>query len=146
MAVDQYELHAQQMQEAAANAERARKQNIETFTKMWLTLGADVVKVAGTAHDSELAEAKGLAAWRWSRLLDMESQAVAEEQAIAARPKQRPPQPGDDTVPDRTMTKWNAEWEDQTRLMREEVVNLKQSAKTERRELESWRVDFKRGR
>jgi hypothetical protein len=145
MAVDQYELHAQQMREAAANAERVRAENVQVFTKMWLTLGSDVVIVAdGSRHDAALAEARSLAAHRWSRLLSQEEQIIRDEAVLAGRPKQRPSQPGDDIVPDRTIQKWNAEWEDQTRLMREELVNLKQSAKNERKALEGLRVDFRR--
>jgi hypothetical protein len=144
MAVDAYELHAQQMSEAAANAERARKQNIETFQRMWLTLGPDVVKVAGTGHDPELAEAKSLAAHRWNVLLNQEAQIVRDEQALAGRPKKRPPQPGDDLLPDRTLEQRIAAWDDETKGLRVNLATLKEITKTERRELQSWRVDFKR--
>jgi hypothetical protein len=144
MAVDAYELHAQQMSEAAANAERARKQNIETFQRMWLTLGPDVVKVAGTGHDPELAEAKSFAAHRWNVLLNQEAQIVRDEQALAGRPKKRPPQPGDDLLPDRTLEQRIAAWDDETKGLRVNLATLKEITKTERRELQSWRVDFKR--
>ena len=144
MAVDAYELHAQQMSEAEANAERARKQNIETFQRMWLTLGPDVVKVAGTGHDPELAEAKSLAAHRWNVLLNQEAQIVRDEQALAGRPKKRPPQPGDDLLPDRTLEQRIAAWDDETKGLRENLAALKEITKIERRELESWRVDFRR--
>jgi hypothetical protein len=34
---------------------------------MFLSLGPDCLKLAGSRHDAELAEAKGLAAARWER-------------------------------------------------------------------------------
>lgn len=146
MAIDVYELQAQQMREQAAAAERGRQQNIETFVRLWLSLGPDVLKVAGNNHDAELAEAKGLAAHRWSVLLDQEAQVQRDETALGARPKQRPSQPSDDSVPDRTLSKWNAAWEGDTKGLREQLVALKQEAARERKELESYRVDFKKGR
>jgi hypothetical protein len=71
-----------------------RAQYVALFERMFLALGADVIKIAeGTRHDAELAEARGLAAHRWNQLLSMEAQVEREEQQLVARPKQRPPQP-----------------------------------------------------
>jgi hypothetical protein len=145
MAVDALELQRQQMAEASADTERARAENVRVFTKMWLTLGPDVVLVAGsTRHDQELLEARSLAGHRWNVLLNQEEQIVQEEMALAGRPKQRPSQPGDDIIPDRTIQKWEAAWSDETRGLREQLAALKELAKNERQELQSWRVDLRR--
>jgi hypothetical protein len=73
---------------------RGRERNVQLFAAMFLSLGPDVLKLTGTAHDQGLLEARGLAAHRWSRLLDLEAQVqqgraeprrTAEEQAGAAR-------------------------------------------------------------
>ena len=45
----------------------ATQRNVELFEAMFLSLGPDCLKITGTAHDAELAEAKGRAAWRWNR-------------------------------------------------------------------------------
>jgi hypothetical protein len=126
-----------QAQEQAASAERGRKQNIELFTKMWLSLGADVLKLEGTRHDQELAEAKGLAAYRWNQLHQMEQQVVREEQLLATRPKTRPAQFGDEQLPDRTLDERNRQWQDETKHRRAALSELKEQAKTERQLLES---------
>lgn len=144
MAIDQLELQRQQMQEAAANAERGRKQNIEIFTRLFLSLGADCVKVASSNFDGELAEARSLASYRWNRLLDLEAQCQREEATLAGRPKKRPTVPSDDAVPDRTLEKWNAAWEQETASMAENLKQLKQQAKDERKALEALRVDYRR--
>ena len=51
---------------------------------MFLSLGADCIKIATTRHDAELAGAKGLAGSRWEQLLNLESQIQREEQCLAA--------------------------------------------------------------
>jgi hypothetical protein len=88
--VDLVEQQRQQLAEQAAANERARTENIRVFQAMWLTLGADVLKLVGTAHDAELAEAKGLAAHRWNVLLNQEAHVMRDEQALAESPKKRP--------------------------------------------------------
>jgi hypothetical protein len=50
-----------------------RARNVELSTKMFLSLGPDVMKIDGTRHDAELAEAKASAAHRWGQLLDPSS-------------------------------------------------------------------------
>jgi hypothetical protein len=146
MAVDQLEMQQQQMREEAANAERGRKQNVEVFTKMWLTLGPDVIKVAGSSHDAELAEAKGRAASRWSRLLDMKAQILRDEGALSLRPAKRPAQLSDAMIPDRTLAKMDAEYEAQTQGLREQLAALKREVESERKALGALQVDFKKGR
>jgi hypothetical protein len=142
--LDAHEKRHQEMREEAARTAAARKQNIEVFTRMFLALGPDAMKIAGTAHDAELAEAKALAAHRWNVLIDQEAQIEREEQALAGRPKKRPPQPGDDLLPDRTLEQRIAAWDDETKGQRENLATLKEITKNERRQMESWRVDFRR--
>jgi hypothetical protein len=128
----------QQMEEQAAAGERAYRSNVNRFIEMWLSLGSDVTKLEGTRHDGELLEARGLAAHRWGQLLGMEEQIGREEQRLAARPKTRPAQPGDETLPDRTLEQRNADWQVQTKDIRAGLADLKEQAKRERRELESF--------
>lgn len=103
--IDTLARHQQEMAEQAAASERARVQNVNRFVEMWLSLGVDCIRAAGSSHQPELAEALGLATNRWSRLLDAEAQVQREEQRLASRPKKRPAQPTDDTLPDRTIEK-----------------------------------------
>ena len=98
--VDMLARHQQEMAEQAAAGERARRANVNRFVELWLTLGADVLKLDGTRHDAERAEARGLAMSRWNQLINIEQQVIREEQALVARPRKRPPAPGDDLVPD----------------------------------------------
>lgn len=140
MAIDQYELQRQQMHEQAARAERFRHQNLETFQKMWLTLGLDVVRVTNQMLQGEVAEALSRASHRWNRIADLESQITREEAALGARPRKRPSQPGDEMVPDRTLAEWDSRWIAETESLREQLKPLKAEAKRERAELESYIV------
>jgi hypothetical protein len=125
--------------EQTAADERAYRQNVGRFVEMFLSLGPDCIRIAdGTRHDAELAEAKGLAAWRWNQLLGMEQQIVREEQQLAARPKTRPAQPGDETLPDRTLEQRNADWQVETKDRRAAIAELRKLAEKERRELDSF--------
>jgi hypothetical protein len=126
------------MAEQAAAAESARKANVETFTKMWLGLGADVLRLAGTMHDGEIAQAKGIAAARWSVLIGMEQQIEREEATLASRPKKRPASATDDTLPDRLLEKQEREWQEKTKYLHAALADLRKSAATERKELESF--------
>jgi hypothetical protein len=108
-----------------------------------LGLGSDVIKIAGTSHDVELAEARGLASWKWSRLLDLEGQVKRDEQNLAARPKTRPAQVADETLPDRTLKQRNAAYEQETKDLHAGFADLKEQARAERRELESYIVKSK---
>lgn len=130
--------HQQEVAEKAAAAEAARNANVETFTRMWLTLGPDVLKLAGTIHDGEIAQAKGSAAARWNGLVGMESQIQREEATLASRPKNRPAQPGDDVLPDRALKQRDEEWQDKTKYLRDSLAALKAEAASERRLLESY--------
>jgi hypothetical protein len=96
------------------------------------------IVAANSSHRAELDEALGLAAHRWEQLLSMESQVQGEEQQLAARPKSRPPQPGDDTLPDRTIEKQAREWVDATKHRRESLAALRDQARAERQELEGY--------
>jgi hypothetical protein len=129
----------QEMAEDASQDERARIANVQRFVAMFLSLGSDVVKIAGTAHDSELAEAKGLAAGRWYRQLDLEQQVLRDEEQLAARPKTRPAQKGDDMLPDRTIAQRDAAYLDETNHRKAALAELKEQAKRERKELEALR-------
>jgi hypothetical protein len=137
--VDLFARHQQEMAEQAAAAERGRKQNVELFTKMWLSLGADCIKATGSSHRPEIDEALGLASHRWNQLLAMEQQVVREEAALATRPKKRPAQPGDEVLPDRTLAQRDAAWVDETKYKQDSLAALKEQAKRERKELESFR-------
>jgi hypothetical protein len=134
---DEYAQMQRQMQEQAEAAERGRKRNIETLTRMWLSLGRDVLIAAGSQHRSEIDEALALATHRWSRLLDMENQIQREEQQLASRPKKRPAEPTDEQLPDRTIAERERAWENQTQHMRAAHAELRKLAERERRELES---------
>jgi hypothetical protein len=138
MTQDVLEGMQRQMAEQTAAAEAAHKANVETFTRMWLGLGSDVLRLAGTMHDGEIAEAKGLAAARWNGLVGMEGQIQREEATLAIRPSRRPTQPGDDVLPDRTLKQRDAEWQDKTKYLRDSLAALKAEAATERRLLESY--------
>jgi hypothetical protein len=127
-----------EMQEQAAAGERARVANVQRFTQMWLTLGQDCITAAGSGHRPEIDEALGLATHRWSRLLDMEQQVEREAAVLASRPKNRPAELTDDTLPDRTLEKRNADWQEQTKHMRAAHADLTKLAEKERRELESF--------
>ena len=105
---------------------------------MFLSLGADCIKVAGSRHDAELIEARGLAAHKWEQLLGMEQQIQREEQQLAARPKSRPSQPGDEVLPDRTLAQRDAGWLDETNYKRDSLAALKEQARAERQELEHF--------
>jgi hypothetical protein len=145
--MDLLEKQQREWQEQAANAERGRLENIRVFTRLWLGLGPDIVKVAdGSRHDSELAEAKGLAAHRWNVLLNQEQQVARDEQALATRPKQRPPEHGDDLLPDRTIASRTAAYADETKARIAALADLRELVKNERKSLEALRIDFKRGR
>jgi hypothetical protein len=72
----------------------------------------------------------------------MEEQVVREEQALATRPKNRPTQPGDETLPDRTIEQRAADWQAETKHRHATLADTKELAKNERRELERLRVDF----
>jgi hypothetical protein len=136
---DLFERHQQELAEQQRAGERAYRQNVELFVRMWLTLGSDVTRLDGTRHDAALTEAKGLAMSRWNQLLSMEQQVAREEQVLAARPKTRPTQQGDEVLPDRTISQRAEAWLDETKHRRAALAELKEQAKRERKELEALR-------
>jgi len=137
MTQDAYEARHRELAEQAAAGERARVANVQRFTQMWLTLGQDCIRAAGSGHRAEIDEALGLATNRWGRLLDAEAQAQREEAALASRPKTRPPERTDEQLPDRTIAQRDAAWQDETKHKRVALADLKEQAKRERKELES---------
>jgi hypothetical protein len=50
-----------EMEEQARAAEEGRRKNIALFERMWLTLGSDCIRAAGSQHQVEVAEALGIA-------------------------------------------------------------------------------------
>jgi hypothetical protein len=146
LTMDGYQQRQLEMQEQAARDAAARKQNVEVLTRLWLCLGPDVMKFVGTAHDAELAEARGLASSRWFRLLDLEQQILRDEAALASRPKTRPSQLGDDVLPDRTIASRTAAYADETKARIASLADLREQAKNERKALEALRLDFTKAR
>jgi hypothetical protein len=138
MTRDAFAARQQEIAEQVAAGERAHRKNVELFQQMWLSLGSDVTKLEGTRHDAELAEAKGIAAARWNQLLGLEAQIVREEQQLALRPKNRPISSTDDTLPDRFLEKQEQEWQEKTKYLHAAHAELKEQAKAERKELESF--------
>jgi hypothetical protein len=137
--IDLFARQQQQMQEQAAANERAYRDNVSRLTEMFLSFGLSVIQVAESSrHDAALAEARGLAGHRWNQVLSMEQQIVREEQQLAARPKKRPSEVGDDLLPDRTIAERERAWEEQTKHMHAAHAELRKLAETERRELESY--------
>jgi multidrug resistance efflux pump len=105
---------------------------------MYLTLGPDVMRLDGNRHDAELAEAKASAASRWYRLVDLEAQVQRETANLAARPKNRPSQPADDQLPDRTIEKQARDWEERTKGLHVALADLRKLAAGERKELKGF--------
>jgi hypothetical protein len=136
---DQFVARQREMEEQQREFERARVRNVQRFTQMWLSLGPDCIRAAGSGHQPEIAEALGLATHRWGRLLDMEQQVIREEQTLAARGKTRPVQQGDEMLPDRTIAQRDAAYLDETKHRKAALAELKEQAKRERKELEALR-------
>lgn len=120
--------------------EQARQRNVTTFTRMFLSLGADCTKIAGTAHDRELAEAKGIAASRWEQLLGMEAQIPREEATLAVLERGRVPDPADEFAGPELRAKKDADHRDRVESRRAGVKQLKEEAKRVRKELESFQT------
>jgi hypothetical protein len=129
----------QELRKRAAAAEEAHKSNVSLFERMFLSLGSDAIKVAGSSHDAELAEARALAAGRWGKLLDLEAQVQRDEQLVAARGK-RPGNPGDKMLADEIIRRMDDEYEAQTKSRRESVKQERELAVSTRKELEAFIV------
>jgi hypothetical protein len=141
--IDLVARHQQELAEQATQGERARVANVQRFTQMWLTLGADCIRAAGSGHQDELTEALGLATHRWSRLLDMEAQVQRDEQQLATRGKKRPPAHDEQLLPDRTVAQRDRAYLDETAHRRAALSELKAQAKHERADLESFVIKSK---
>ena len=105
---------------------------------MFLSLGDSRRKLGGTSHDEELIQAKAAAAARWERLLDLEGQVQWEEQHLAARPKKRPQAPGDDLIASEVIKRMEDAFATETDGLSAALADLRELAKKERRELESF--------
>lgn len=123
---------------ATGEFERARKNNVETFTRMWLSLGADVIKAAGSSHQEEIAEALGIAASRWSQLLELEAQIPREEANLAAMERGRQADPSDEWAPKELLDRKDTAQRDRIANDRAAIKTLKEGAKRGRREHESF--------
>lgn len=134
MQTTKWEEAAKQQQEA----EQVHQRNVTTFVKMFFGLGADCLKLGGNRHDQELLEAKAVAAARWEQLLNIEQQVVREEQAVAARPRKRPPAPGDDMLATEVIRRLELAFEEESKGRRDGLEVLKAQAKREREELEAF--------
>ena len=120
--------------------EQAHQRNVTTFTRMFLSLGADCTKIAGTAHDAELAEAKGIAASRWEQLLGMEAQIPREEANLAMLERGRVTDPSDEFAGPELRAKKDADHRDRVESRRGGLRQLKEEAKRVRKELESFQA------
>jgi hypothetical protein len=120
--------------------EQAHQRNVTTFVAMFLSLGPDCTKIAGTAHDAELAEAKGIAASRWSQLLDLEQQIPREEANLAVLERGRVPDPTDEYAPKELLAKKDADHRSRVESRRAGLKQLKEEAKRGRKEPESYQV------
>ena len=118
--------------------EQARQRNVTTFVSMFLTLGSDCTRIAGTVHDAELAEAKGIAASRWEQLLGMEAQIPREEANLAVLERGRVADAGDEFAPRELIAHKDAQHRDRVESRRAGLKQLKEEAKRVRKELESF--------
>jgi S-methylmethionine-dependent homocysteine/selenocysteine methylase len=118
--------------------EQARRRNVTTFTAMFLSLGADCIKIAGTAHDAELAEAKGIAASRWEQLLNLEAQIPREEANLAVLERGRVADSTDEFAGPELRAKKDRDHRDRVEARRAGIKGLREEAKRVRAELESY--------
>lgn len=132
--------HKQEIAEQAAADERSRKNNIETFLRMWLSLGADCIKAVGSSHADEINEALGLASYRWEQLLGMEAQIPREEAKLATLERGRVPEPADEFTPRELLAKKDADHRNRVESRRDGLKQLKEEAKRIRKELESFQA------
>jgi hypothetical protein len=71
-------------------------------------------------------------------LHSLEQQIQREEQAVAARPRKRPPARGDDMLADEVIKRLEAAFEEEARGRRDGLEVLRAQAKHERAELEAF--------
>jgi hypothetical protein len=137
---DLFARHQQELAEQAAAGERARVANIRRFVEMLLSLGQDCITAARSGHQAELTEALGLAAARWEQLLNLEAQIPREGAQLAALERGRVPDPADEFAPTELLAKKDAAHRNRVESRRESIKRLKEQAKAERKELESYIV------
>jgi hypothetical protein len=118
--------------------EQARQRNVQTFLRMWLSLGADCIKAVGNRHADEINEALGLAASRWEQLLAIEKQIPNDEARLATLERGRVPDPTDAYVPKDVLAKKDADHLNRVEGARGALKSLKEEAKRGRKELESF--------
>lgn len=71
-------------------------------------------------------------------MIGMESQVERDAAALAARPRKRPSERADETLPDRTLEQRNADWEQQTKDRHIALAKLRRLASAEREELKGY--------
>ena len=136
MQTTRWEEAAKQQQEVT----QVRRNNVQTFTRMWLSLGADVLRAANNTHADEINEALGIAAGRWSQLLDMEAQVPREEARLATMERGRAPDPADEFSPKELLDKKDKAHRERVEGTRSSLKQLKEEARRVRRELESFQA------
>jgi hypothetical protein len=141
---EEAEAQERQQREEAAALVLGHQKNVAIFEKLWLSMGADVLKCSNQSHRAESDEGLALAAHRWNRLLDLEAQIVREQQALAARSKKRPGEPNDRMLAPSVVTRLGREHEQQTKGMQEELTEIRKQATAERKALEAL-VTTKKG-
>ena len=114
------------------------RRNVEVFTTMFLSLRAGCIEIAGSAHDKELAEAKGLAAYRWDQLLAFEAQIPRDEATLAVLELGRGADAGDQWAPEKLIAHKDAAHRERIESERAAIRELKAQTKAERKELESY--------
>lgn len=115
-----------------------RARNVQRFTQMWLSLGVDVIRAAGSSHRAEIGEALGLTVRRWEQLLNIEAQIPREETRLAVRERGRVPDPTDEYAPKELLAKKDSDHRQRVEGERAALKQLKEQAKAERKELESF--------
>jgi hypothetical protein len=111
--------------------------NLAAFEALFLGLGSDVIKLDGSRYDAELLQAKASAAGRWLRLQQLKAQVEREAAILAARPKERG-YPGDEFIADSLVARQAEAWKVQTDEMASSLEYIREQAKQERKELESF--------
>jgi hypothetical protein len=135
---DLFERHRQQIEEQQREFERGRVANTQRFERMWLSLGPDVIRAARSSHQPEIAEALGSAVRRWELLLNLEAQIPREEAHLAVLERGRIPDPADEYAPRELLAKKDAAHRATVESRRDQVKQMKEQAKRERKELESF--------
>jgi hypothetical protein len=94
--------------------------------------------LAALATTPNLAAGKAAAAARWEQLLNLEAQVPREEANLAAPERGRVPDPNDEFAPRELLAKKDADHRNRVEARRDGLKQLKEEAKRERQELESY--------